>query len=241
MNNPNMDNSLPPQEDTGPSLPWSLMDTWIGLGLLVMILVAFAVVALVFRPLRVDEAFIVVFTELIFIFPVLIVLAVRRADYKLLGFRRFNTGVLEIGFGLVVASYFITILNNSIFLKLGISTQADEIVRLLHILSSPYSFIFTAVILAPIVEETFFRGFLFGGFRQRYGYQKAALLSSAIFAAAHFQWAALIPTFMLGYIFTYLYRKSNSILPGMLMHFAVNAFGIITIFISQRAGLLTPR
>ena len=240
MNNPNMDNPLPLREDTGPSLPWSLMDTWIGLGLLVMILAAFVVVASVFRPLRVNQAFILVFTELIFIFPVLIVLTVRHANYKLLGYRRFKPGFIGIGFVLVAASYMITILNNAIFVKLGISIQADEIKRLLDKLSSPYPFIFTAVILAPIVEETFFRGFLFGGFRQRYGDPKAALLSSAIFAAAHFQWAALIPTFMLGYIFAYLYRKSNSILPGMLMHFAVNAFGIMIIFLSQRSGLFTP-
>jgi membrane protease YdiL (CAAX protease family) len=240
MNMPNQDNPLPPQDNTAYSLPWSLIDTWIGLGLLAMILVAFTVVALVFRPLRVNETFIMVFTELIFIFPVLIVLAVRHANFKFLGYRKFNAGILETGFGLVAASYLVTILNNAIFVKLGLSIQADDITRLLGKLSSPYPFIFTAVILAPFVEETFFRGFLFAGFRQRYGHQKAALLSSAIFAAAHFQWAALIPTFLLGYIFAYLYRKSNSIWPGILMHFAVNAFGIIIFFASTQFHYLTP-
>ena len=107
----------------------------------------------------------------------------------------------------------VTIINNTLFLKFGKNIQADEIAKLLATLSSPYPFIFTGVILAPIVEETFFRGFLFAGFRQRYGYQKAALLSSAIFAAAHLQLAVLVPTFVLGYIFSYLYQKSNSIIP----------------------------
>jgi membrane protease YdiL (CAAX protease family) len=98
------------------------------------------------------------------------------------------------------------------------------------------------VIIAPIVEETFFRGFLFAGFRQRYGYNKAALLSSAIFAAAHLQPSVLVPTFVLGYIFSYLYQRSNSILPGMILHFLVNAFGIITIFALTRAGVpIIPR
>jgi hypothetical protein len=97
------------------------------------------------------------------------------------------------------------------------------------------------VVLAPIVEETFFRGFLFAGFRQHYGYNKAALLSSAIFAAAHLESSIFVPTFVLGLIFSYLYQKSNSVFPGMIMHFLVNAFGIITIFELTRYGLFTPR
>jgi hypothetical protein len=91
------------------------------------------------------------------------------------------------------------------------------------------------------VEETFFRGFLFAGFRGRLGWNKAALLSSAIFAAAHLQPSVLVPTFVLGYIFSYLYQKSNSIFPGMLMHFLVNGFGIFTIFVLSRSGLPIPR
>lgn len=231
-----------PQEIPETTLPWSFDDTWIGLGLLVIIQIASVAAVLLFKPLKVYGTYIVVFLELVYIFPALIILSIRRAPFKLLGYRSFKFRFIEIGLGLVVASYFITVINNTLFLMFGKNIQADEIAQLLRTLSSPYSFIFTGVIIAPIVEETFFRGFLFAGFRQRYGYNKAALLSSAIFAAAHLQPSVLVPTFVLGYIFSYLYHKSNSIIPGMIMHFMVNAFGIITIFALMRAGVpIIPR
>jgi membrane protease YdiL (CAAX protease family) len=46
---------------------------------------------------------------------------------------------------------------------------------------------------------------------------------------------------VLGYIFAHLYQKSNSIFPGMILHFLVNAFGIITLFVLLRYGYFTPR
>jgi hypothetical protein len=236
-----MDNPLPVPVEPVVTLPWSLGDTWTGLVLLVLLQFAFAVVIYFYKPLKTYENFIIIFSELIFIVPTLIILAVRRANIGLLGYRRFSAGFLGIGCGLVTVSYCVTIINNIIFLRLGQSVQSDQIARILATLSSPVPFIFAAVIVAPIVEESFFRGFLFAGFRQRYGYQAAALLSSAIFAAVHLQLAVLIPTFMLGYIFSYLYQKTNSILPGMLLHFLVNAFGIITFFALTQLKHIIPQ
>jgi len=241
MNIPNQDNPLLPQDNTAGPLPWSLSDTWIGLGLLVILLAASVLAVSIFKPAVIYGTVIVVFLELAFILPAVIFLVVRHANFELLGYRRFKAGFVGIGCGLLIASYLITILNNAIFVKLGISTQANDMERILAGISSPVWFIITAVIIAPIMEETFFRGFLFAGFRQRYGYQKAALLSSALFAIAHHQAAALIPTFLLGYIFSHLYQKSNSILPGMFMHFLVNAFGVIGLLAMMHFGTLTPR
>jgi len=240
MNNPNPEHSFHLQDQAEMPLPWSLKDTWIGLGMFVVIQIILVGVVLKLKPSIIYGSFIVVVLELIYILPVVIILAVRRADFKLLGYRRFKAGVMGIGCGLVVGSYLITIVNNAIFVMLGVSTQAEEIGRIMAAISSPGWFIFTGVIVAPIVEESLFRGFLFAGFRQRYGFQTAALLSSALFAIAHHQLAALIPTFVLGYIFSHLYQRSNSIFPGMLLHFLVNAFGIITLFVLSRYGFLTP-
>ena len=241
MNDPYLNNALPVQDDKGPLLPWSLKDTWIGLGMFAVIQVILVGVVLKLKPSIIYGSYIVVALELIYILPVVIILAVRRADFKLLGYRRFKAGVMGIGCGLVVGTYLITIVNNAIFVMLGVKTQAEEMSHIMAAISSPGWLIIAGVIVAPIVEESLFRGFLFAGFRQRYGFQTAALLSSALFAIAHHQLAALIPTFVLGYIFSHLYQKSNSIFPGMILHFLVNAFGIITIFILLRFGYLTPR
>ena len=94
-------------------------------------------------------------------------------------------------------------------------------------------FSIAAVVIAPLVEETFFRGFLFQGFRHKYGWIAGMLISSAIFAIAHLDLVALIPTFILGCVLAYLYHRSNSIWPGIILHFLVNSFGLCGAYFAQ--------
>jgi membrane protease YdiL (CAAX protease family) len=62
----------------------------------------------------------------------------------------------------------------------------------------------------------------------------AALLSSVIFAAAHLDLVALIPTFILGCLLAYVYHRSNSVWPGVILHVLVNAFGLCAALVSTR-------
>jgi membrane protease YdiL (CAAX protease family) len=141
------------------------------------------------------------------------------------------------GCGLLIASYVVIIIHNLILMALKIDTQGSEILELFASLESPVWFFFVGAVLAPIVEEMFFRGFLFQGFRQKYGWITAALLSSAIFAAAHLDLVALIPTFILGCLLAYVYHRSNSVWPGVILHFLVNAFGLLAALVSTRLPL----
>jgi membrane protease YdiL (CAAX protease family) len=106
-----------------------------------------------------------------------------------------------------------------------VATQGEEIMKIFAQLESPVWFFIVGVVMAPIVEEVFFRGFLFQGFRQKYGWINAMLLSSAIFGVAHMDLVALIPTFILGNVLAYMYHRSNSVWPGVILHFLVNAMG----------------
>ncbi len=224
----------------GAKPPWTLLDTWIGLAMLVLIQIGLVVVVYLFKPPAIYGSAGIIFLELIYILPVVIILAWRRARWVSLGYRKFSLQFIGIGCGFLAAGYFITLINNIIFLRLGWSIQADQILKILSQIPSPTSFVFTGVVLAPVVEETFFRGFLFAGFRQKYGWVWAALLSSAAFAIAHLEPAALVPTFVLGFIFSYLYQKSNSIFPGMLMHFLVNGVGFLALLALTRMGGVIP-
>jgi membrane protease YdiL (CAAX protease family) len=93
-------------------------------------------------------------------------------------------------------------------------------------LDSPWWLLIAGVIVAPVVEEIFFRGFAFAGLRNRYSWRKAAVISSLLFASVHLQPAALIPIFILGLIFSYLYYRSGSIMPAILMHVSTNALAL---------------
>jgi membrane protease YdiL (CAAX protease family) len=81
---------------------------------------------------------------------------------------------------------------------------------------------FAAVVGAPILEEIFFRGGLFGSLRRRFRFWPAALLSSAVFAILHPQLPlGFIPIAALAIGFSALMEWRRSLVPGMVAH-AVN-------------------
>jgi membrane protease YdiL (CAAX protease family) len=92
-------------------------------------------------------------------------------------------------------------------------------------------------VIAPICEEFFFRGFLFGALRAwwspkgAWGTWSAAVLVGLLFGAAHTGSAALkylIPLAILGFVLCIVRWKTGSLYPGMAMHSINNtlAFGI---------------
>ncbi len=88
--------------------------------------------------------------------------------------------------------------------------------------------ILAVVVLAPIAEELFFRGFFFAGLRSRWSLWPSALLSGAIFGLVHAPTGptAAIPLAGLGVGLAWLYNKTGSIWPCMLAHFLNNALAI---------------
>ncbi len=211
-------------------VPWTVFDLWIGVGLLVVMTVGLLFLAVWFGGESLLNGAGLILLELSYLVPLVIVFAWRKGSWRLLGFQRFDPAMLGLGCGLMLAGFAITFVHNSILVQLGLETQGDMVTELFNMLESPVWLILTGVIFAPLVEEIFFRGFLFQGFRQRYGWEKAALLSAALFSLSHLDPASLIPTFVLGFIFAYLYHRSNSIWPGVIMHFLTNAFSFCLLF-----------
>jgi membrane protease YdiL (CAAX protease family)/uncharacterized RDD family membrane protein YckC len=84
------------------------------------------------------------------------------------------------------------------------------------------------VIAAPISEEIFFRGFIFGGFRSRLSFPVAALLSAGIFGLFHYTGSGsetVLPQLaVLGLAFAWVYEETGSIYPTIALHMLNNAF-----------------
>jgi membrane protease YdiL (CAAX protease family) len=80
--------------------------------------------------------------------------------------------------------------------------------------------LFTAAAVgAPLIEETFFRGCLFGALRRRHGFWAALLGSSAFFAILHPQLPlGFLPIALLGAAFAALYEWRQSLVPAMVAH-----------------------
>jgi len=84
-----------------------------------------------------------------------------------------------------------------------------------------------AVVLAPVVEETLFRGILYGGLRRRLGMWPAALLSGLIFGVVHYQPVALLALVGLGVAFAVLYERSRSLVVPAIAHGVFNGVNVL--------------
>lgn len=86
-------------------------------------------------------------------------------------------------------------------------------------------------VIAPIAEETFFRGYFFGALRNWRGVWPAALITGAVFGGIHVGSAPavfLVPLGILGFMLCVVRWKTGSLLPCIALHAMNNAlaFGI---------------
>ena len=221
------------------AVPWSIGDTWLGVALLALLSIGMLAALFLGVDRNIMQSIGVLFLGLMYLLPVALIFAWRRIHWRQLGFGKFSLNVVGIGCGLLFGGYIIILLHNAALAMFGVNTQGDQIFEIFNQLQSPVWFFVVGAVVAPIVEEIFFRGFLFQGFRAKYGWLPAVLLSSAIFGAAHLDPVSLIPTFVLGCVLAYMYHRSNSVWPGILFHAAINSFSLCAVYvISQYPGLI---
>jgi membrane protease YdiL (CAAX protease family) len=86
-----------------------------------------------------------------------------------------------------------------------------------------------AVFIAPVCEEVFFRGYLFGGLLRGMEMWAAALISGLLFALAHFDIGSFVPLFIFGLVVATVRFKTGSIWPGAAIHVCFNLLTSIAI------------
>ncbi len=89
------------------------------------------------------------------------------------------------------------------------------------------------VVLAPLVEEVLFRGFLFTAFRRTFGFWVGAVGVSLLFAVAHGQANVGIDVFVLSMFLCYLREKTDSLWPSVALHALKNLVAFIVLFIMK--------
>jgi membrane protease YdiL (CAAX protease family) len=94
--------------------------------------------------------------------------------------------------------------------------------------SVPFQILLVAI-AAPISEEIFFRGMVFGGMRQRMPQLLAAGVSAVIFGLLHaFSGISAVPPLIVfGFILALLYEKTGSVVPGILLHMLNNSAALL--------------
>ena len=87
-------------------------------------------------------------------------------------------------------------------------------------------------IIVPIVEEIGFRGiFLAGLLKSRCRPWLAILITAIVFALFHMSLVKIISTFGFGIIIGWLYWRTGSIIPGIVIHIVNNSLCIVFAFI----------
>ncbi|MBR1998721.1 MAG: CPBP family intramembrane metalloprotease [Akkermansia sp.] len=88
-----------------------------------------------------------------------------------------------------------------------------------------------AVIIAPLVEEIFFRGFIFRIICQNSGMAVAAAASGLFFGAVHVSLLQTCALTCFGIIQGILYHKTQSIVYPIIMHVLFNGIAVICIYL----------
>ncbi len=158
----------------------------------------------------------------------------RRMSFSDLGYivtePRFALAGIAAGFGALPLAYAAFFLLQSIF---GSDTNPD----LQQIFgSAKLSAVQAGTILIylgfliPIAEELFFRGIVFRWLRQRWSFWPAAVVSSAIFGAAHVRIETSIIVGLLGILMAWLFERSKSLVPAILLHQTYNSLNLAVAF-----------
>jgi len=227
---------------TAAATPWHLTD--VGIGLLLLLALALAQRALQL-PLRLRDIsltymHIILAAWMLFFYATIVAaltaLANRRgAVLEDFGVCRFRwPKAIGYALGALVSVYALTAVYAFAASTTGFeNTTRTEAQMLRWFGPGPSGFLLAlvvAVIVAPVVEELFFRGFVHKALRERIGVVGAIVASSLIFALYHANLWLIIPVMFLGMALAWLFETQQSLGPPILFHALYNFLAIIQIY-----------
>ena len=91
----------------------------------------------------------------------------------------------------------------------------------------------TTMMIAPIVEEIYFRGVLLNGLK-RHGVMFALIVSSFIFGFSHGSIPQGMAIFLASFVLGYLFIRTNNIVPGIIVHMINNLFAVVNLLFQDQ-------
>ena len=95
----------------------------------------------------------------------------------------------------------------------------------------------SAVLIAPLMEETVFRGYFYSLAKPQLGAGWAALMTSSFFAVSHGNVAAFPGLFVLSMCLTLALERFGSLWVSVLMHSCFNAISLVLIYLQSKGWL----
>ena len=112
------------------------------------------------------------------------------------------------------------------------SEAAEELIALVDTPLEWTALIVSVVVIAPLVEEVFYRGLFLRAVQARLGPIPAALITSAVFAVVHRQLLPLPGLFVFGLIAAALALYSGRLGPSWALHVGFNATTLVVLGVS---------
>ncbi len=116
-----------------------------------------------------------------------------------------------------------------------LSQENELVANVLKAGYSPWLRLYMWVLLgliAPIAEETFFRGYVLSVFNLRWGKAKSLVLGSFLFAIVHGYVIHFLQVFLIGLLLGYAYQKRKTLLTPIIAHGIMNLLVAVAVFVS---------
>jgi membrane protease YdiL (CAAX protease family) len=164
-----------------------------------------------------------------------------RLAFQALGFRRFNASiVLSWIVLLLIAILGANFLYSYLIQTFHLPLQTNDQLILMYSKNAPlttYATLLVAVVVAPICEEVFFRGFVFPGLLHAMSPVWAIILSALIFAVAHGDPGSFAVLFLIGLALAFLRWRTKSIWPGIMLHALNNGVAALAIIVAMQGRI----
>lgn len=161
-------------------------------------------------------------TQLSFVLLIWVVKKARHWEWADFGWRKVSfKGIMVKIIGVYALTWVLNICYVIILYQRGLTPPSTDVYSELLGNATWYTLILNIIlagVFAPLVEETLFRGIIFGSLQSYFGKWTAAVISAAIFSGLHFQTYGFLPRFFLGIALVYLYDKYKSLYPSVTLH-----------------------
>ena len=139
------------------------------------------------------------------------------------------------GIAAAIVLLILAAVNGVVLNALGIEQpQQDSLKWLQGRPAVEYAVAITAVaVLAPAVEELFFRGYVFNAYLQAKGIRASYIFSSLAFSLVHGLPALLLAIFGTGLVLAYTYRRTGTIVAPIVAHVLNNSIAFIALVAGQ--------
>lgn len=144
---------------------------------------------------------------------------------------KFNPAMFAVIFGVVFSLFISTAVQMLPFPESLVNSFTQN--HLTLSLGNPIVNFIAVVVITPIVEECFFRGLIYTRLKKGMHLFAAATISSLIFAVMHGEIIWIIVTFFMGLMLTWVFEKTGSLLPCIIIHFMNNALSQLTADITE--------